>query len=171
MQEICLQVRRFSISLFPNQNIYFSFFLQNLGSDPSVLLPRHSRFVLDLLKCGHEYWNALSPERHVFETLLLRVIASKTSIEADEDDDEDVDVIADLIDDAVPIIVVNMNPEKDLELRQHLFGLLIQLFTNAGKNIRFKTSPQLRAQTETNRQSNRQTNRLTHTHTHSQTDR
>jgi len=111
---------------------------ENLGEDPCVLLPRHSRFVLDLLKCGHEYWNALSPERHVFETLLLRVIASKNSNTSisdgneDDDDDDDVDVIADLIDDVVPIIVVNMNPEKDLELRQHLFGLLIQLFTNAG---------------------------------------
>lgn len=108
---------------------------EHLGSNPSILLPRHARFVLDTLKCGHEYWNALSPQRHVFETLLLRVIASKSSSTASHEGDsvdEDVDVIADLIDDVVPIIVVNMNPEKDLELRQHLFGLLIQLFTNAG---------------------------------------
>ena len=79
----------------------------------------------------------MSPERHVFETLLLRVIASRqsTSHSGGVEDDDDVDVIADLIDDVVPIIVVNMNPEKDLELRQHLFGLLIQLFTNAGMLI------------------------------------
>ena len=31
--------------------------------------------------------------------------------------------------------MIPMNPEKDLELRQHLFGLLIQLFTNAGMMI------------------------------------
>ena len=96
--------------------------------------------MLDLLKCGHEYWNALSPQRHVFEKLLLRVIASRRSPTASVDDsaeDEDADVIADLIDDVVPIIIVNMNVDKDLELRQHLFGLLIQLFTNAGEKISF----------------------------------
>jgi len=108
---------------------------EGLGPNPSILLPRHARFMLDLLKCGHEYWNALSPQRLVFEKLLLRVIAARRSPTASVDDsaeDEDADVIADLIDDVVPIIIVNMNVDKDLELRQHLFGLLIQLFTNAG---------------------------------------
>ncbi|RUS89825.1 hypothetical protein EGW08_002437 [Elysia chlorotica] len=71
----------------------------------------HTKAIIDSFGDGVNMWTNFSPERQIFDTLLI----------------EAGPVVGKHLDDIIPIIVANLQPEKDPELRLKFFSLLSRL--------------------------------------------
>ncbi|XP_022319894.2 dynein axonemal assembly factor 5-like [Crassostrea virginica] len=83
------------------------------------LFCRHTKPLIDQLKATAAMWSVHSTERLVFDTLLI----------------ECGPVVGDLLDDVVPILVTNLDTDKDPELRLKFFSLLSRLVMSAGSTL------------------------------------
>lgn len=94
--------------------------LENLSSGLGLeagsmdLFHRHSKEVIDSMEGSYESWTKYSVERNIFDTLL-----GKSG-----------PVVGDLLEEIIPILKSNLNPEKDAELRLNFFTLLSKLLLN-----------------------------------------
>ncbi|EDV28055.1 uncharacterized protein TRIADDRAFT_53253 [Trichoplax adhaerens] len=77
------------------------------------------RDLLTELKGDHGIWVSSSPERYVFECLLR----------------SSGPVVGQMLDIAIPILISNLNPEKDPELRLKFFTLFSNLLVNANMTL------------------------------------
>ncbi|KAI8494919.1 HEAT repeat-containing protein 2 [Branchiostoma belcheri] len=83
------------------------------------LYTSHTQQVLQMLQPSHAHWTTLSPERIIFDTLLLQAGP----------------VVGDLLPEIIPIMETNVHPDKDHELRLKFFTLLSKLLINAEKTV------------------------------------
>ncbi|XP_069124070.1 dynein axonemal assembly factor 5-like [Argopecten irradians] len=83
------------------------------------LFSRHTRPLLLTFTETFGMWNLHSVERQIFDTLVL----------------EAGPVIGDLLGDIIPVMVANLNPEKDPEVRLKFFSLLSKLVMSASTTI------------------------------------
>ncbi|XP_033630139.1 dynein assembly factor 5, axonemal-like [Asterias rubens] len=86
--------------------------------DNSALYRAHTRQVLDSLKGNYEQWTNFSVERPIFDALLT----------------ESGVLVSELLTDIIPVIRVNLHPDKDPELRLKFFSLLSRLVMKAGES-------------------------------------
>eukprot|EP00730_Choanoeca_flexa_P002587 TRINITY_DN11104_c0_g1_i1.p1 TRINITY_DN11104_c0_g1~~TRINITY_DN11104_c0_g1_i1.p1 ORF type:complete len:854 (+),score=210.02 TRINITY_DN11104_c0_g1_i1:167-2728(+) len=84
-----------------------------------ALFEKHTEPLLDALAPDHKAWSVHSPQRKVFDALLLHAGA----------------VLGRLLDRFVPIFVSNTQPEKPVEVRVQFFTLLGKLLTSAQSSI------------------------------------
>ncbi|GFO25560.1 dynein assembly factor 5, axonemal-like [Plakobranchus ocellatus] len=80
-------------------------------SGKADLFEMHTKALIDSFGDGVNMWTNFSPERQIFDTLLV----------------EAGPVVGKHLDDIIPIIVANLQPEKDPELRLKFFSLLSRL--------------------------------------------
>ncbi|PIK45499.1 putative dynein assembly factor 5, axonemal [Apostichopus japonicus] len=92
--------------------------LQSMESD-SDIYTAHAKQMISKLKGNYTNWASFSVERAIFDTVLL----------------EAGPVAGSLLDDIMPVLLTNLNPEKDPELRLKLFSLLAQLLVNASETL------------------------------------
>ncbi|XP_033749456.1 dynein assembly factor 5, axonemal-like [Pecten maximus] len=83
------------------------------------LFSRHTRPLLLTFTETFGMWNLHSVERQIFDTLVL----------------EAGPVIGDLLGDIIPVMVSNLNPEKDPEVRLKFFSLLSKLVMSSSTTI------------------------------------
>ncbi|XP_005100812.1 dynein assembly factor 5, axonemal [Aplysia californica] len=83
--------------------------------DKTDLFEAHTKPLLDSFGDGINMWTNFSPERMVFDALLI----------------EAGPVVGKHLDDIIPIIVINLHPDKDAELRLKVFSLLSRLIMAA----------------------------------------
>eukprot|EP00045_Choanoeca_perplexa_P009487 m.91812 g.91812 ORF g.91812 m.91812 type:complete len:863 (-) comp14918_c0_seq1:131-2719(-) len=84
-----------------------------------VLFDNHTEALLSTLSKDHGAWTSHTPQRKLFDTLLLHAGA----------------VLGRLLDLFVPIFVSNTNPSKPVEVRVQFFTLLGKLLTSARQSI------------------------------------
>lgn len=80
-------------------------------SNKGMLFKAHTKTLIESFGNGVNMWTNFSPERQIFDTLLI----------------EAGPVVGKHLDDIIPIIVANLQPEKDPELRLKFFSLLSRL--------------------------------------------
>lgn len=83
------------------------------------LYSAHAQQLLDSYQDGYAMWNNHSVERLVFDALMM----------------ESGPVVGEMLDDVIPVLSVNLNPEKDAELRLKFFNLLSRLMMNAPNTL------------------------------------
>ncbi|XP_013406264.1 dynein assembly factor 5, axonemal [Lingula anatina] len=79
----------------------------------------YTKPLLDTFQDNYAMWNNFSVERAIFDALLV----------------ESGPVVGELLEDVIPIMVANLNPEKDPEIRLKFFSLLSRLMLNAAGTL------------------------------------
>ena len=95
--------------------------LENEGNSSGSLeiFTKHTGKLLEKLAVGHNMWNKHSPQRLVFEALLYHcgpVLGKHLGV-------------------AINLLIENLQPEKDAEMRLSLFNLLSKLSTRANETL------------------------------------
>nr|CAB3252295.1 HEAT repeat-containing protein 2 [Phallusia mammillata] len=79
----------------------------------------HTKQVLDSMQGSYESWNTYSVEQRVFDALLSRAGS----------------VVGEVLNEIIPMLKANLQPEKDPELKLSFFKLLTKLLLNADKTF------------------------------------
>lgn len=83
------------------------------------LYHQHSKQVIDSMEGSFEMWTKYSVERKIFDTLLSRCGP----------------VVGDLLEEIMPVLRSNLNPNKDVELRLNFFTLLSKLLLSLDQTL------------------------------------
>nr|XP_002127221.1 dynein assembly factor 5, axonemal [Ciona intestinalis] len=92
---------------------------ESLGISVQDLYVRHTREVLDSMRSSYKEWTMYSVEQRIFDSLISRAGP----------------VVGEVLEQVMPMLEVNLNPQKDPELRLKFFTLLSKLLMDTRQTL------------------------------------